>query len=153
MFAWLRDWTPLLPLLEILFALPSILIFVDFWRSVTCIVLDFEPADRNAFKKMWVFLDGNVLGYSFCLPKNEKPTKQVFWCTENLHRSVWNSACLDHSELANNLLKDLKVKNFAKRTEKCEINGNLLHKKMGNIDDHGCPKLSDLVVPKADGDM
>ena len=48
--------------------LPSIFNSVDFWSSMSCIVLDIELADKNLYKDLGVFIDGKVQGYSFRPP-------------------------------------------------------------------------------------
>ena len=68
-----------------------------------------------------------------------KLTKQAFWCTINLAGIVWNSGCLDYSEIPNILLRDVKSGYFGKETEKCLILGNLMGKEVGNLDDQGRP--------------
>ena len=75
--------------------LPSIFTSVDFSSSMSCIVLDFELADKNITKELGVFTDGKLQGYSFRPPKKYKPTKQAYWCAKNLHGIVWNSGRLD----------------------------------------------------------
>ena len=97
-------------------------------------------------------MDGEVKEYSFRPPKNYKPQKQAFWCTRNLQGIMWKSDCLDNSELPNILPKDTKPEYFAKGTEKSKILGNLMDKEVENLDDHGCPKIRDLVDPRADGE-
>ena len=77
--------------------LPSFFNSVDFWSSMSCIVLDIETEVLNGVKELGGFSDGKVQGYSFRPVKKYKPTKQEFWCTRNLHASVWNTGCLDHS--------------------------------------------------------
>ena len=89
---------------------------------MSSVELDIELADKNVFKEMGVFIDGKVQGHSFQPPKKQKPTKQAFWCTRNLHRIVWNSGRLDYSELSNILPRAEK---FAKGTEKFKILANL----------------------------
>ena len=123
----------------------SIFNSVDFWSSMSCIVLDIELADKNVFKEMGDFNIRNVQGYSFCPPKKCKPTKQAVWCTRNLHEIVWNSGRLHYSELPNILPRDIKGEFFAKRTEKCKILASLMDKEVETLDDHGCPKVQDLV--------
>ena len=81
--------------------LPSIFNSVDFWSSLSWIVLDIELADKNFIKELRVPYDGNVQGYSFSLPEKYKPTKQSIWCTRKLHGLMYNSGCLDYGELAN----------------------------------------------------
>ena len=151
MIGWGRDScllghvTGLLFCLYVNFILPSIFDSVDFWSSMSCIVLDFESADKTGIKELGVFSDGKVQGYSFRFLKMYKPTKQAFWCTRNVHRIVWNSGRLDNSELSNVLLRAENGGYFAKETEKCKILGNLLHKEVENLIDHGCAKIQDLV--------
>ena len=52
---------------------------------------------------------------------------------------------MDYSELSIILARAVKGENFAKGTEKCKILGNLLDKEVENLEDHGCPKVQDLV--------
>ena len=80
---------------------------------MSCIVLDIELADRNVIKEMGVRFDGDVQGYSFCPLEKYKPTKQLFWCTRNLHGIVWNSGRLDYSELSIIPPRAVKVEHFA----------------------------------------
>ena len=124
--------------------LPSIFNSVDFLSSMSCIVLDIEPAAKNVVKELGVFIDGKVQGYSFRPPKNYKPTRQAFWCTRTLHGIVWNSGRLDYREPSNILPRALKGEG-SKGTEKCKILGNLLDKEVENLEDHGCSKVQDLV--------
>ena len=112
---------------------------------MSCIVLDIELADKNVMKDLGVFIDGKVQGYLMHPPEKYKTTKQSFWCTRYLHGIVWNSARLVYSELSNILPRVLKGENFARRTQKCKILGNFLGKDVENLEDHGCPKVQDLV--------
>ena len=107
--------TGLLFCLHVKLFLLSIFNSVDFRSTNSCIVLDSELADKNVTKKLGVFIDGNVQGYSFRPPKKYKPTKQAIWCTRNLHGDVWNGGSLDWSELPNILPRDVKGDNFAKK--------------------------------------
>ena len=137
--------TGLLFCLYVKLFLPSILNSVDFWSSMSCNVLDIELADKNVNKELGVFIDGKVQGYSFRPPKKYKPTKQAFWWTRNMHGIVWNRRRLDYSELSNILPRDVTGEYFEKGTEKCKILGNLLDRDVENLEDHGCPKVQDLV--------
>ena len=83
------------------------------------IVLDFELADKKINKKLGIFTDGKVQGYSFRPPKKYKPTKQALWCTRNLQGIVWNSGRLDSSELSNTLPRAVIGEYFAKGFEIC----------------------------------
>ena len=94
---------------------------------------------------MGVFFDGKVQGYSFRPPKKYRPTKQTFCCTRNLQGIVWNSGGLYYSELSYILLTDVKGEYLAKATENCKIFGSLLDKGLENLEDHGNPKVQDLV--------
>ena len=113
-----------------------------------CIVLDIELTDINVFKELGIFIDGKVQGYTFCPPKDYKPTRQAIWCTRYLHGIVWNSGRLDYSELPNILPSEVKGDYFAKRIEKCNTLGSLMGKEVENLDDHGCPEVQDLVDVK-----
>ena len=55
------------------------------------------------------------------------------------------------SELSMILPRDVGGDYFAKGTEICKILGNLLDKDGGNLEDHGCPKVQDLVYEKTWG--
>ena len=143
MYAWSRDWTTILPLRKTLSAFHFN--SVDFWSSISCIVLDFELADKNVIKELGVFLMGMFRDTLFILQKRYKPTKQAFWCTRNLPGIVWNSGSLDNNELQNVLPKDVKAEYFAKGTETCKFLSSLWDNEVENLDDHGCPKLQQLV--------
>ena len=56
-----------------------------------------------------------------------------------------NSGRLDYSELSNILARAVKSEYFAEGTEKCKIFGNLLDKKVENLEDHGSRKVQELV--------
>ena len=106
---------------------------------MSCIVLDIELADKNFIKELGNFVDGRFQGYPFCPPKNYKRTKQLFWCTRNVHGIVWSSGRLDYSELSNHFPRALKGEYFAKGTEK--IIGTLVNKEVENLEDQGCPEV------------
>ena len=53
---------------------------------MSCIVLDFGPADKNVIKELGVLVDGEVQGYSFRPPKRYKATKQAFNAQKGLAR-------------------------------------------------------------------
>ena len=58
---------------------------------------------------------------------------------------MWSSGCLDYSVLVNILPRDLMGEYFAKGSEKGTIYGNLMEKDEETSEDHGCPKVQDLV--------
>ena len=63
--------------------LPSIFISVDFLNSMSSIVLDIKPTDKNIIKEHGLYIDGSVQGFSFCPAKIFKPNKQTTWnCVE-----------------------------------------------------------------------
>ena len=62
-----------------------------------------------------------------------------------MHGIVWNRGRFDYSDLSRILPRAVKGEDFAKWTEKCKILGNLLDKEVESLEDHGCPKLQDLV--------
>ena len=87
-----------------------------------CIVLDIELQHENVIMELGAFVDGKVQGYAIRCPNEYKLTKQM---------TV--------------LLRAVKGEYFAKRTEKCKIFCNLLDEDVGKLEDHGCPKVQDLV--------
>ena len=143
MFAWSRDWTTLLPLRRTLSA--PIFHSIDFWSSLSCIVLDIELADENITKEFGVFIDGKVQGYLFCPPKKYKPPKQAFCCTRNLRGIVCNSWRLDYNYLSDILLRGVKGEHFAKGLQKCKLLGNFLDEEVEKLEDNSCPKIQDLL--------
>ena len=70
---------------------------------------------------------------------------QAVWCTRNLHQIVGNSGRLYYSELPNILASDVKGEYIAKEQKQSETLGSLLGKELENMDDHGCPKVQDIV--------
>ena len=49
--------------------LPFIFNSVDFWSSMSRIVLDIELTEKNVIKELGLFIDGSVQGFSFFPPK------------------------------------------------------------------------------------
>ena len=88
--------------LKVKLFLSSIFKSVDFRSRMSCIVLDIELADLNVIKELGVFIDGKIQG---CPPKNYKLSKLAFWWTNNLHGIVWNSECLNYSDIPQNPLE------------------------------------------------
>ena len=58
--------------------LPSIFNYVDFWSSMSCIVIDFEPADKNVLKDLGVFLTVKFRHTHFVLQKCTNPKNKRF---------------------------------------------------------------------------
>ena len=114
MFAQSRDWTTVLPLPKAFSALPSEL-YRLLKQYVFHIVLDNELADKNVIRKLGVFIDGNVQGYSFRPPMRYQSTKQAFCCSRNLHERLCNSGCLYYRELAKFLPRAVRDECFSKR--------------------------------------
>ena len=52
---------------------------------------------------------------------------------------------MDYSARSIILPRAVKGEHFAKGTEKCKILGNSLDKEVENLEDHGCPKVQNLV--------
>ena len=65
-----------------------------------------------------------------------------------MHGIVWNRGRLDFRELSNILPTAVKGEYFAKGTEKFKILGSLLDEDVENLEDHGCPKVQELVDKK-----
>ena len=102
--------TGLLFCLYVTIFLPSIFISVDFWNSMSCIVLDIDPTEKNVKKEPGFYIDDSVQGFLFCPPKTFKPNKQTTWNTSHLHGIAWSSGKLDCQKLFA-VFYDLKVMN------------------------------------------
>ena len=114
---------------------------------MSLIVLDIELTKKNIIREMGLFIDGSIQGFSFCPPKTFKPNKQTTWNTRHLHGIAWSSGKLDYEKLFA-VFYDIKVMNaevFAKGLEKCRLLTTLLGQNVETLDDHGCPKIQDLV--------
>ena len=134
--------TGLLFCLYVKIFLPSIFNSVDFWNSMSCIVLDIELTEKNIIKELGLYIAGSVQGFSFCPPKSFKPNKQTTWNTSHLHGTAWSSGKLDYEKLFA-VFYDKRVRNaevFAKGLEKCRLLTNLLGRNIEKLDDNGCPK-------------
>ena len=83
-------------------------------------------------------------GFFISPSKKYKPAKQAGCCTRNLQKIVWNSGCLDYSELPNIILSNADGEYFGKRAEKCKIPGRSIGMKVENLEDHSCPKVQGL---------
>ena len=146
-FCLLGHVTGLLFCLYVKIFLPSIFNSVEFWNSMSGIVLDIELTEKNIIKELGLFIDGSVQGFSFCPLKACKPNKQTSWNTKHLHGIAWSSGKLDYEKLFA-VFYDIKVMNaevFAKGLEKCRLLANLLGQNVENLDDYGCPKILDLI--------
>ena len=111
------------------------------------IVLDIELTEKNIIKEPGLFVDGSVQGFSFCPLKTFKPNEQTSWNTKHLHGIARISGKLDYEKLFA-VFYDIEVMNakvFAKGLEKCRLLTSLLGQNVENLDDHGCPKIKDLV--------
>ena len=139
--------TGLLFCLYVKIFLPSIFNLIDFWISLSLIVLDIEPTAKNIIKEPGLFIDGSLQRFSFCPPKTFKPNEQTTWNTSHLHGIVLISGNLEFENLFA-VLYDIKILNaevFAKLFEKCRLLTRLLGKNVESLDDYGCPKIQDLV--------
>ena len=77
--------TGLLFCLYVKLFLPTIFNSVDFWSSLSLIVLDIEVTEKNIIKELGLYSDGSRQGFSICRPKTFKPIKQTTWNTSHLH--------------------------------------------------------------------
>ena len=114
---------------------------------MSCIVLDIQLTEKNVIKKLGLFIDGSVQGFSFCPPKTFKPNELTIWNTRHLHGIAWSSGKLDYEKLFA-VFYDIKVMNaevFAKGLEKCRLFTSLLGQNVEKLDDYGSPKIQDLV--------
>ena len=124
--------------------LPSIFNSVDFYSSMSLIVLDIELTEKGITKELGFFFDGSLQGFSFCSTNVFKPDKQTTWNTSHLHGIAWRSGKLDYKKLFA-VFYDIKVMNaevFAKGIEMCRLLTSLL---VGNLDEDGCTKIQDRV--------
>ena len=124
--------------------LPSIFNSVDFWSSMSLILLDIELTEKNIKKELGLFIDGSLQKFSFCPPKTFKPNKQTSWNTKHLHGIAWSSGKLDYEKLFA-VFYDIKLKNaevFAKGLEKCRLLTNLLGQNVENFGWLWLPKNS-----------
>ena len=93
---------------------------------MSLLVLDIELTEKRKIKKLGLFIDGSLQGFSFCPLKTFEPNKQTPWNTKHLHGVAWSSGKLDYDKLFA-VFYDIKVMNaevFAKGLEK----GRLLTK-------------------------
>ena len=114
---------------------------------MSCIVLDIELTEKNIIKELGRYIDCSLQGFSFCLPKSFKPSKQTTWNTSHLHGIAWSSRKLEYEKLFA-VFYDIKVMNaevFAKGFEKCRLLTHLLGRNVEILGDYGCPKIQDLV--------
>ena len=139
--------TGLLFCLYVKLFLPSIFNLVDFWSSMSLIVLDIELTEKKKIKELGLFIDGSLQGFSFCPPKSFKPNKQTTWNTSHLHGIAWSSGKLEYKKLIA-VFYDIKVMNaekFAKELENYRLLTSLLGQNVEKLNDYGCPKIQDLV--------
>ena len=145
MFAQSRDWITLLPLGKNLSG--PIFNNVDFWNSMSLIVLDMELTEKDVIKELGLYIDGSLEGFSFFPPKTSTQNKQTTWNTGHLHGIAWSKGKPDYDKLfaVFYVIKVLTAKVFAKGLEKRRLLTRLLGQKVENLDDYGCPKIQDLV--------
>ena len=140
-----RDWITLLPLCKNVSALHFQ--FCCFFKRISLIALDIQLTEKVINKKLGLFFDGSLQGFSFCPPKICEPNRQTTWNTSHLHGIAWSSRKLDYDKLFA-VFYDIKVMNaemFASGLEKCRLLTRLLGQNVENLDDYGFPKLQDFV--------
>ena len=128
--------------------LPSIYYTIDFWNSMSCIVLDFELTDINVIQEWGVFLMtiSGILILSFKKVRTHKASILVYKklacnCVEQwMFGLQWAYQQLSQ--------KCKGWKNW-KRNRKCKILGSLMGKEVENLDDCGCLKIRDLFDEKS----
>ena len=74
-----------------------------------------------------------------------KHRKEAIWCATNSQGIVWNSWCLESSEIPSILLGAVKSENVAKGTQKCRLFGIFLDKEEENLDGHDWYTVRDLI--------
>ena len=125
---------------------PSIFNSVDFWSSMSLIVLDIELTEENIIKELGLVIDGSLQGLSFCLPQTFKAIKQTTWNTSHLYGIAWSIGKPDYDKLFA-VFYNIKVMNaemFAKGLEKCRLLTRLLGQNVKILDDWWLwlPKIS-----------
>ena len=86
----------------------------------------------------------NIRDTHFVLQTRTNPHNKRIGAQE-LARNCVEQWKLNYSEFSNILHRAVKGEYFAKGTEKSKILGNLKNKEVENLEDHGCPKVRDLV--------
>ena len=105
-FACSRDWFTVLSLLK---SLPAFQFqFCNFWSNKSCIVKNFELADKNGNKDSGFLIDGMYKSTNLGPQKSANPQKQVFCCMMNLEATKWNSGTLIVFELPYFLPEDVR---------------------------------------------
>ena len=114
--------------LYVKFVPTSICDSVIFGRSMSCILLDIELADRNVweFSLIGIFRDTHLV-----IQKSANSQSKQFWCTRNMHGVMWNSGRLDYSERLHVLPRDVGVY-FLQKEENCKFLASLLDKELEN---------------------
>ena len=133
--------TGLLFCLNVKIFLPSTFNSVDFWNSMSLILLDIELTEKDINKELGLYLEGALHRFSFCPPKTFKPNERTTWNTSHLRGIAWSSGKLDYDKLFA-VFYDIKVmiaEVFAKGLEKCRLLTRLLGQNVENLDDFGCP--------------
>ena len=127
--------------------LPSFFNSVDFWSSMSLVVLDEELTEKNIIRELGLYIGGSLQVFSICPPKTFKPNKQTTWNTSHLHGIAWSSGKLDYDKLFA-VFYDINVMNaevFPKGLEKCRLLTRLIGQNVENLVDYGSPKIQDLV--------
>ena len=90
----LGDVTGILFCLYVKLFLHSIFNSVDFWSSMSLIVLDLELTEKNIIKELGLFIDGSLQRFPFCPPKTFASNKQTTWNTSHLYGIAWSGGKL-----------------------------------------------------------
>ena len=88
---------------------------------MSLIVLDIELTEKIINKKLGLFIDASLQGFSFCPPKTFKPNRQTTWNICDLHEIALSSGKLDDEKLFA-VFYDIKLMNaevLAEGLEKC----------------------------------
>ena len=91
--------TGLLFCLYVKLFVPCIFNSVDFWTSMSLIVLDTDLTEKNVIKGLRLRIGGSLQGFSICPPETFKPNKETIWNTSHLHGIAWSSGRLDYDKL------------------------------------------------------
>ena len=145
--------TGLLFWLNLKMFLLSIFISLDFWSSMFCIVLDFEPADKIYIEDSGVLVEGNVHRYSLCPPRKVRTNKTSNFVYENIARNCVEQWLFGLQWASRHSSQRCTGRTVCKTNKKLKILGNSMDKNVENMDDHGCPKIRKFVDPEAFWEM
>ena len=115
------------------------------------VLVDVELFHDNVVKELALYNNERVDSYTFGPPYTYKTLitkaerKQNSWLTQNVHLIGWNAGQIHYTELMNVVVKYIHIDEFyAKGAEKCKMLESIFPVQFTNIEEFGCPKLSEV---------